>query len=94
LPYCLPPALPQDAHSIKLSLDEAKDYSWFAVFDGHGGALVSQHSSANVLQKITSSPEWKADHRTPEGIGRAMVKGFLEMDKELREVCFSASLQA
>lgn len=74
----------EDAHTVQLGVEDRKDYSFFAVFDGHGGSLVSQTSAQRVLDKILATPEWKADSGTPEGIGRAMVRGFLDMDEDLR----------
>lgn len=79
----------QDAHTVQLGVEDRKDYSFFAVFDGHGGSLVSQTSAQRVLDKILATPEWKADSATPEGIGRAMVRGFLDMDEDLRRVSCS-----
>lgn len=37
--HCLPL---QDAHSVKLGVEGHDDWSWFAVYDGHGGSLVAQ----------------------------------------------------
>lgn len=71
---------------MRLTLDDAKDYAWFAVFDGHGGSLVSTTSAAQVLGKITSTPFWKADNRSIESISKALRKGFLDMDDDLRKV--------
>ena len=34
----------QDAHVMQLGVPGHKDVSWFGVFDGHGGDLVSQES--------------------------------------------------
>ena len=56
------------------------------MFDGHGGALVAEHSAGCMLERILASKEWKDDHVTPKGIGHAMVRGFLQMDEELRKV--------
>jgi hypothetical protein len=45
--FPFPPA-PQDAHTIALGLPGAADVSFFAVYDGHGGALVSSLASQQV----------------------------------------------
>jgi serine/threonine protein phosphatase PrpC len=76
----------EDAHAIKLGIDGAPQHSWFAVFDGHGGSFTSRYASARVLERIVATPEWKADHSSPENIGKAMVRGFLEVDEDLRKV--------
>lgn len=76
----------EDAHSAVLAIDSAPEISWFAVFDGHGGQLVSRESSARVLDEITSTPEWVKSPRTTESITAALHKGFLNMDDALRNL--------
>jgi serine/threonine protein phosphatase PrpC len=76
----------QDAHAVQLAVDGLSDTHFFAVFDGHGGSLVSRHSSAHVLNKILSTDSWKLDAKNPTNIGNAMIKGFLEIDEDLRKV--------
>jgi len=44
----VPACYPQDAHTIALGLPGAADVSFFAVYDGHGGALVSSLASQQV----------------------------------------------
>ncbi len=76
----------EDAHTITLPIESSPEYSWFAVYDGHGGSLVSTESAKAVLGKITGSAEWRADHRSLDSIRAAMKRGFLEMDEDLRKV--------
>lgn len=76
----------QDAHTIVMNVDGTERTSFFAVFDGHGGSLVSGVSASHVLNKIMATPEWKADCASVDSIGNAMVRGFLEMDEDLRKV--------
>jgi protein phosphatase 1B len=66
--------------------DGLPDYSWLAVYDGHGGSLVSRTAAREVLLKIFSTPEWKADHKSPSSIGKAIRRGFLLLDEELRRL--------
>lgn len=141
----VPPSLsPQDAHTVALGLPGAADVSFFAVYDGHGGSLVSSQASQQVrfpaappcsggfgrcaagaprrsaapfslcasgapdalaggcpqplpcapppcfslqvLKKVLAAPEWATEPRTPEAIGAAMRRGFLEIDEELKQV--------
>ena len=79
----------EDAHTITLPIESAPEYSWFAVYDGHGGSLVSTESAKAVLGKITGSAEWRTDHRSLDSIRAAMKRGFLEMDEDLRKVRMS-----
>lgn len=71
---------------MKLGLPDHPDYSWFAVFDGHGGDLTSAIASQRVLSKVMATAEWKKDSVSPESIGRAIIRGFLEIDEEMRRV--------
>ena len=80
------PPLPQDAHQMVVGVEGHPDYSWFAVFDGHGGALTSKIASERLLTEILATPEWHADSTTPAGISAAIVKGFLNFDAYLRKV--------
>jgi protein phosphatase 1B len=77
-----PPAL-QDAHSMVVGIDGAPGVSWFAVFDGHGGGYTSKYASEKVLGKITATPEWQADNKSPDSIAKALTRGFLELDADL-----------
>ena len=76
----------EDSHSIQLGIPEAPDSSWFAVFDGHGGAFTAQYAAQHVLDKILRTRAWKADHASAHNIGKAMVEGFLEIDEDLKKV--------
>jgi hypothetical protein len=70
---------------VTLGLADEANFSWFGVFDGHGGSFTSAYSSRQVLAKITATPEWKADRKNIENLKRAIVRGFLELDEELRQ---------
>lgn len=67
-------------HSISLS-----DWSYFAVFDGHCGSIVSAHCANHLLptiietddfKKITPKPENEEDNNEP--IRQAIHDGFLK----------------
>lgn len=83
----------QDAHTLQIGVPGHPDYCWFAVFDGHGGSLTSSHASKAVLSKVVATPEWQADSVSPESIGRAIVRGFLDIDEDLRKVRAATSGQ-
>lgn len=58
----------EDAHMAKTQLGEGelKDWSYFAVFDGHAGAGVSQHCASHLLESIMATDEFQED--TKKGI--------------------------
>lgn len=49
----------EDAHTHLLSLSEDKDASFFAVYDGHGGAKVAQYAGSHVHHKIVTQPTYR-----------------------------------
>ncbi|CAE7237803.1 Ppm1a [Symbiodinium sp. KB8] len=70
----------EDAHVMQLGVPGHDDVSWFGVFDGHGGSLISNEAAKRLLGKIDlSSTE-------PEALQAAMRKGFLECDAEMRKM--------
>ena len=48
----------EDAHTHLLSLAEDKEASFFAVYDGHGGAKVAEYAGNNLHKKIASHPAY------------------------------------
>eukprot|EP01048_Picozoa_sp_COSAG05_P012117 COSAG05_NODE_1191_length_5573_cov_12.076361_4_plen_297_part_00 len=88
----------EDAHSVVPSLGGTlDDYSWVAVYDGHGGKISSLRAAAQMLgcvrkQKefqeycdIHSQPLETAEARQqPELLGAAMKAAFLELDAAMR----------
>lgn len=62
----------EDAHMAKTNLGETlKDWSYFAVFDGHAGAYVSAHCAEHLLGTIMATEEFHED------VMKAIHKGFL-----------------
>ncbi|XP_056639774.1 protein phosphatase 1A [Diorhabda carinulata] len=71
----------EDAHMAKMNLGEAlKDWSYFAVFDGHAGANVSAHCAEHLLETIMATEEFQDD------VKKAIHKGFLELDNKMRSL--------
>ncbi|KAI0228535.1 putative protein phosphatase 2C T23F11.1 [Lamellibrachia satsuma] len=68
----------EDAHVQMLSLPGDKDASFFAVFDGHGGARVAQYAGTHLHKKILSDPAY-AEGQVEEAIRR----GFLATDEDM-----------
>lgn len=71
----------EDAHALSTSIDGLPGWSWFAVFDGHGGSKVAAECARSLLKSITSSSAFgvTTTRATEDGI-RA---GFLRLDKAM-----------
>ncbi|XP_016839921.1 probable protein phosphatase 2C T23F11.1 [Nasonia vitripennis] len=69
----------EDCHVHILSLPDDPDAAFFAVYDGHGGALMAQYAGKYLHEYITSQPAYKEGN-----IEEAMKKGFLELDKVMQ----------
>ncbi|PRD22339.1 UNVERIFIED_CONTAM: ppm-2 [Trichonephila clavipes] len=68
----------EDAHTHLLSLAEDKEASFFAVYDGHGGAKVAEYAGNNLHKKIVSHPSYKKGD-----IVDAIKASFLEVDADM-----------
>lgn len=72
----------EDAHSAITGLkNNLSDWSYFAVFDGHAGAIVSAHSAENLLESIMKTDEFKNND-----IINGIHNGFLNLDNEMRDL--------
>lgn len=88
----------EDSHSAVTRLsDDFKDWSFFAVFDGHCGSNVSAHCAQNLLPTIIETEDFKklSPHSAEpvEGenniisiIRRAIHAGFLQLDATMRQM--------
>lgn len=71
----------EDAHRALTGLDVAlKDWSYFAVFDGHAGARVSAHCADHLLECIMHTSEFQED------VSKGIHCGFLKLDDTMREL--------
>ncbi|CAJ0745101.1 10788_t:CDS:2 [Entrophospora sp. SA101] len=69
----------EDAHTTELELANRPGYSFFGVYDGHGGQNVARYSGSNLHQKIAG------DTNFPTNIENAIKSGFLAIDDDLRK---------
>lgn len=71
----------EDAHMAKTNLGEhLRDWSYFAVFDGHAGAKVSAHCAEHLLEAIMATNEFRED------VMKGIRQGFLELDDKMRNL--------
>ncbi len=68
----------EDSHTHILSLAEDREASFFAVYDGHGGAKVAQYAAKNLHKKICLHPLYKKGL-----IEEAIRLSFLELDSDM-----------
>jgi protein phosphatase 2C family protein 2/3 len=68
----------EDAHTTELTLKDKKGYSFFGVYDGHGGQNIAKYSGAHLHERIARDPAF------PNNIEVAIKSGFLGTDEDLR----------
>lgn len=73
----------EDAHYAKSVLggDELKDWSYFAVFDGHAGVKVSEHCAKHLLDCILETDEFRK-----KSFVQGIRTGFLNLDENMRNI--------
>lgn len=89
----------EDSHCAKIGLNEneLKDWSFFAVFDGHAGEAVSKYCAENLLNSILESDDFKKciaslasnnefNDEQIELAKNGIKVGFLKLDKEMKEL--------
>uniref|UniRef100_A0A5K3FQ13 PPM-type phosphatase domain-containing protein n=1 Tax=Mesocestoides corti TaxID=53468 RepID=A0A5K3FQ13_MESCO len=81
----------EDAHCAITQLPgNLKDWSFFAVFDGHAGALISERCAAELLKRIVDTDEFKKiDPELAPSITevrQGIREGFLALDEDLRNL--------
>ncbi|KAH8303813.1 hypothetical protein KR018_008192 [Drosophila ironensis] len=67
----------EDAHTHILALPDEPQASFFAVYDGHGGASVSNFAGKHLHKFVTKRPEYRED------TAMALKKAFLDFDREI-----------
>lgn len=73
----------EDAHCAMIGLPgQLKNWSFFAVFDGHAGARVSAYCAEKLLEAIISNDRFCINKEG--GVESGIKSGFLRLDKQLR----------
>uniref|UniRef100_A0A182MGN0 protein-serine/threonine phosphatase n=1 Tax=Anopheles culicifacies TaxID=139723 RepID=A0A182MGN0_9DIPT len=67
----------EDSHTHILSLPDDPGTSFFAVYDGHGGAKVAEYAGKHLHKYITRRPEYGSD------VKHALQQGFLDLDEAM-----------
>jgi serine/threonine protein phosphatase PrpC len=67
-------------------LNDHPDYSFFGVFDGHGGKFIAEQASKDLLSYIQNTEHWRKNSTDKESIEAAMRQGFINLDLALKEV--------
>jgi len=84
----------EDAHLTDIGLPGSlKDWSAFAVFDGHAGGQVSEYCAKNLIDAIISNDDFPSSHISAgesnapsiEVLRAALRTGFLQIDDNLRK---------
>ncbi|XP_055945571.1 protein phosphatase 1A-like [Argiope bruennichi] len=81
----------EDAHCAEVSIPgEWKDWSFFAIFDGHGGKEVSTYCAKHLLDTIMKTEQFQssnADSRNKlkftENVRDGIREAFLKLDSEM-----------
>ncbi|KAH9509315.1 Protein phosphatase 1B [Bulinus truncatus] len=85
----------EDAHTAVVSIphNHLKDWSFFAVFDGHAGARVSAVCAEELLGHITQNEDFRGKPDLTDGteiqpsiedVLAGIKKGFLNLDEKMR----------
>lgn len=84
----------EDAHTAVIGLPSLKDWSFFAVFDGHAGAKVSAMCAEQLMDHIIANEDFpKMDIKSGtetqpslESVKNGIKTGFLSLDDKLRSM--------
>ena len=79
----------EDAHCALIGLPSLKDWSFFAVFDGHAGAGVSAVCADRLVDTIISNSDFRAStgdngEPNPDDVTQGIKTGFLSLDDKMR----------
>lgn len=85
----------EDSHTAKSILDQLPKWSFFAVFDGHAGSKVAEHSSQHLLEEIMSQDYIRELTESKDGksqekvnlVEKAIKDSFLNLDRKMRTLC-------
>lgn len=77
----------EDAHTHVLGVPGLPDLSFFGVYDGHGGSMVSKYTALHLLEVMRSTESWAQLTKSKMGLEQleaAMHSGFLKLDAQMR----------
>ena len=69
----------EDGHTALLSLGDNDENSFFAVFDGHGGANIAHYCESKLHLNLVALPAYQQ-----KNYSQALTQAFLRADEELR----------
>jgi len=75
----------EDAHTHLLSLPDDADARFFAVYDGHGGAKVSEYAGKHLHKKIVTSESYG------ESVSPHSHSPCVQCEASIRRRCVAAS---
>jgi protein phosphatase 2C family protein 2/3 len=78
----------EDAHTAILSLPDAPDIAFVAVYDGHGGRAAAEYCAEKLHRNVCKDPAFRTD------LKRAIHNGFLRTDRKFLEICRRYGLEA
>lgn len=83
----------EDNHCAQIGIPDLKDWSFFAVFDGHAGSKVSAYSAQKLLDAIVTNEDFGKSGGEPsvENVKKGIKTGFLGLDESMREIPEMAS---
>ena len=73
----------EDEYFMRASLPFAKHFSFFSVFDGHGGSATAKLCEAEFLPHLHAAADW-TQHVLPHGMGDALTKAYMTFDAWLK----------
>jgi len=77
----------EDNHCAQIGIPDLKDWSFFAVFDGHAGSKVSAYGSQKLLDAIITNEDFgKSGEPGVDNLKKAIKTGFLGLDDRMREI--------
>jgi protein phosphatase 1B len=85
----------EDRHCAVVGLPQLKDWSFFAVFDGHAGARVAAHCAENLLNTIIGTESFRENAVTLnkpvskeqiESLKEGIREGFLQLDEKMKKL--------
>ncbi|CAG2107525.1 unnamed protein product [Medioppia subpectinata] len=83
----------EDRHCVQVGLEQLKDWSFFAVFDGHAGAKVAGICAEKLLNTITQSKHFQKNvselndtlsTTQIDSVVTSIKDGFLDLDEKMK----------